>query len=185
MKILFDFSRQGISQYNSAFEEIRKSILENGHFLTNDLLQETKKLGKTLPQEAFNKLRKAISEADAIIIEGSIVSMSLGYIVTESINLGKPVLFLSDGHLKNHKNRFLMSIKSKLLYVEAYHDVHQLRPIVVRFMEECPNIKTRFNLVLSNKLDSYIIKRSKDLNISKTEYIVDLIETDLQKNIKD
>lgn len=185
MKILFDFSRQGISEYLQAFEEIRKCILENGHSLTNDLLLETKKVGKILPQEVFRKLKRAISEADAVIIEGSTVSMSLGYIVTEAINLGKPVLFVSDSHLTNHKNRFLLSIESKLLHVEAYKNVHELCPIIERFIEECPNIKTRFNLVLSNKLDSYIIKCSKDLNISKTEYITNLIEADMQGKKKD
>jgi hypothetical protein len=33
-------------------------------------------------------------------------------------------------------------------------------------------------------LDSYIIKRSKGLNISKTEYIINLIEMDMLKEKK-
>lgn len=184
MKVLFDFSRRGIPEYRSALEEIRKSILGSGHTLTNDLLQETNKLGKTLPQEVFTKLRRAIAEADAIIIEGSTVSMSLGYILTESINLGKPILFLSDEHLTHHKSRFLMSINSKLLHVEAYNSVKELGGIIEKFIAECPNIKTRFNLVLSNKLDSYVLRKSKELNTSKTEYIIGLIEDDMNTKSK-
>jgi hypothetical protein len=183
MKVLFDFSRRGIPQYHPAFEAIRNSILETGHSLTNDLLQETTKIGKTLPQEVFNKLKKAISNADAIVIEGSTVSMSLGYILTESINLGKPVLFLSDSHLNHHKSRFLMSIDSKLLRVQTYKNINQLKLIVHDFLEDCPNIKTRFNLVLSNKLDSFIIKRSKLEGISKTEFIIRLIQKEMDKEI--
>jgi hypothetical protein len=180
MKVLFDFSRQEITSYKKALDEIRQSILINGHTLTKDLIKETEELGNELPKDFFGKLTKSISEADCVIIEGTTISISLGYILTRSIYLGKPVLFISDCAAGSHKSRFLRSIQTKLLHIQVYNSVKDIRLIISKFLEECPDIKTRFNLVLSNKLNSYITEQSNKLKISKTEFIINLIEKDIK-----
>src|SRR5574340_1103350 len=96
MKILFEFSRSGLDQHLGVIKKIRETILTEGHQLTRDLLAETTNHKKPLPSNVFEKLTKAISEADCVIIEGSSVSISLGYVLTKALNLGKPVLFLCD-----------------------------------------------------------------------------------------
>lgn len=183
MKVLFDFSRRGLPEYNAVFKEIRDVILDNGHNLTNDLFSESKKSSNSLPHEVSEKIRRSISEADCVIIEGSVVSISLGYILSESINLSKPVLFLCQQKFYQ-KSRFLESVDSKLIYYEGYKDVTEIRPTIENFMKSFPTIKTRFNFVMNNTLDSFVLSKSRKLGVSKTEYITRLIQKEMAKKPK-
>lgn len=182
MKVLFEFSRGGLLDNLAAFEYIRESILARGFKLTTDLVEESKKTKDYLPENVFSILRKSISESDCIIIEGSVVSLSLGYVLTESINLGKPVLFLIKEHGLNSTNRFAMSIKSRFLTNHIYFNIDNLKTALDIFFDKNKFIKTRFNLVLPNNLNSFITKKSRDLRISKTEYILDLLEKQVSDN---
>lgn len=184
MKVLFDFSRSNLDNNLSAVEAIRSAILDKGYVLTNDLLEETKKRGVSLPNEVFTKIRKAISEADCVVIEGSTVSISLGYILTEALNLQKPVLFVSNSSVGVHKNRFLKSIETNLLTVSDYGSVKDIGDILNDFFEKFPLIKKRFNLVIDNKVDSFLTEKSRKKNISKTEYINELIKKDMALEAK-
>lgn len=183
MKVLFDFSTFGVSKNIDCLTQIKNSILSSGAQLTNDLLMEYQKQtdGK-LPQKVFGKISDSIRRSDCVIIEGSTISFSLGYILTESINLGKPVLILTTYDLEDRRTRFLSSIRSELLIVRQYKTAKELSEIVNDFLSKNPDIKTRFNLVIPNKLNSYITSKSKDQNCSKTEYILQLIRNDMKKS---
>ncbi|MDQ3239108.1 MAG: hypothetical protein M3P33_01155 [bacterium] len=180
MKILFEFSRGGLPENYEYYSLIRKEILDHEHTLTNDLLGETNNSGKPLPEGIYQRVSKAISEADCIIIEGSIVSLSLGYVLTEALNLGKPVLFVVKSNQLKTQNRFAWSISSKLLTNKSYMELNQLKDILRDFFENNEFVKTRFNLVLPNQMNSYITVKSKEGKISKTEYILNLIEKDIK-----
>lgn len=175
MKILFEFSRAGLPKYIRYYSLIKEEIVSHGHELTNDLLAEPEKI---LPESLFIKLSKAISSADCVVIEGSIVSLSLGYVLTEALALGKPVLFLIKETQLTSYNRFAHSIRSRLLINKHYKDSKELKEIVKDFFENNDFIKTRFNLVLPNNLNSHVATESKERKISKTEYILNLIEAD-------
>lgn len=178
MKVLFEFSRSGLPKYKQHFDFIRKYLIENDHILTNDLIAETKQRGiKVLPEEVFIKITKSISEAQCVIIEASEVSMSLGYILTKSISSGKPVLFLRDRKSNLKKSRFVDSITSKLLSSETYSNKEDLKKRLNSFFQQNKHIKTRFNLVMSSEIDSYITQQSQQENLSKTKYIINLIKT--------
>ncbi|HEX9153888.1 MAG TPA: hypothetical protein VF809_03645, partial [Candidatus Saccharimonadales bacterium] len=103
-------------------------------------------------------------------------------VLTEAINLGKPVLFLVNEESVNQRNRFVSSISSKLLTYRSYVAEEELGEIVTDFFKHHNDIKTRFNLVLSNYLNSYVTMESQKKGISKTEYIIELIEDDEKKN---
>lgn len=176
MKVLFEFSRHGIPDNLPVFEFIRDFVVSRNFKLTNDLVEDSKNSKNYLPEDVFSRLQKSISESDCVIIEGSVVSLSLGYVLTESLNLGKPVLFLIKKNGVNTTNRFAMSIKSRFLTNQVYSNISDLKKILSVFFNKNKFIKTRFNLVLPNDTNSFITKRSKDLGVSKTEYILDLID---------
>jgi len=179
MKVLFEFSRSGLPKYRKYLEIIRDQIIENGHTLVNDLLKETNQLGSDkLPEEIFSKITKSISQAQCVIIEASEVSLSQGYILTKAISLGKPVILLKHKESNIKKSRFADTIKSKLLKNETYSDKKSLTSILNHFWHQNKYIKTRFNLVLPNELDSYITQTSLSMDMSKTEYITKLIKDD-------
>ena len=182
MKVFFEFSRKGLVTYGKEIKFIKDFIAENYSY-THDLYESSKDI-KTLPKNIYKKLNDYISDADCIVIEGSVISLSIGFVLTKSIELGKPVLFLIREDARNTKNRFVESINSKLLINEVYNNTKEIEPILTQFFKTNPYIKTRFNLVLYRKLDSYITKRSHEFGISKTEYLIDLIQKDYDSIIK-
>jgi len=183
MKILLEFSRSGLPTYGKYLELIRKHLLGSKHQLAADLLKETSEQGlNDVPEEVFSKVTKSISQAQCVIIEASEVSLSLGYILTKSISLGKPVLFLRHKNSNLKKSRFADSIKSKLLRSNVYSNERNLVDILEWFFKQNRRIKTRFNLVMTSEVDSHVTQISKKSNISKTEYIVGLIKKEMQKD---
>lgn len=185
MKVLFEFSRSGLPEYKEFYELIRETILQAGHKLTNDLIKDTEKYGYSLPEGVYPKITESISESECVIIEGTFVSLSLGYILTDALNLGKPVLFLSHKDRNKEKNRFVDSIKTKILITRTYSDVSEVEAYIKDFFKGNEDIKTRFNLVLPNKINSYVTDKSRQFNISKTEYIINLIISDMTSNGKE
>lgn len=182
MKILLEFSRSGLPTYRRYIEITRKYLLQNRHQLVTDLLKETNNQGdNNLPEEVFVKISRSISQAQCVIIEASEVSLSLGYILTKSISLGKPVLFLRHKGSNLKKSRFAESIKSKLLKVKIYSNDKELVDSLVCFFSQNKHIKTRFNLVMPNEIDSFVTQGSERKNVSKTEYIIDLIKKDMKE----
>jgi hypothetical protein len=177
MKILFEFSRSGLKDHGKSLHAIRGYLLKRGHTLTNDLLCDTKKTGVTkLPKQVFSVLKKSISQSDCVIIEASAVSLSLGYVLTKAISLGKPVLFLKSDKANYKKSRFADSIKSKLLISHTYTSEKDMINKINLFLKRNRFIKTRFNLVLPNYIDSYVTIESKKEGISKTQFIINLIK---------
>lgn len=181
MRVLLEFSRGGLEEHGDAIELLRELTLRSGHILTNDLVVESRKDASHLPEGVYHKLQRAIANAQCVIIEGSVISLSLGFVLTEAINLGKPVLFLIKEKSLNQRNRFVSSIDSKLLTYKNYAEDTELEEIVADFFKHHNDIRTRFNLVLSNYLNSYITVESQKKGISKTEYIIELIEEDKKR----
>ena len=177
MKILFEFSRSGLPHYKNYLELIRRHLVENNHQLVSDLLKETDESRSCrVPNTIFSKILKSITQAQCVIIEASEVSLSLGYILTKSISLGKPVLLLRYVNSNLKKSRFADSIKSKLLKSSVYTDKKTLIDILNWFIKQNGSIKTRFNLVMSNDIDSFITQAAQKTGVSKTAYIISLIK---------
>lgn len=184
MKILFEFSRAGLPEYLESFEKIRDTLIDGKHKLTHDLLTDTQKSESVnvLSHQVFKKLNKAISLADCIVIEGSTISLAVSYVLTQSITLGKPVLFLTHSNSPDiNRNRFVKVINSKLLTVGQYDDCSQIPEIINKFLKETKYIKTRFNLVLPSYINSFVTAQSRKNKISKTEYIISLIQKEIVK----
>ena len=175
---MLEFSRGGLARHRDAIELLRELIFKEGHTLTNDLVKDSRERTDLLPEGTYNKLQKAITDAQCVVIEGSVVSLSLGFVLTEAVNMGKPVLFLVNEESLDQRNRFVSSIKSKLLTYQNYEHTEEVKALLVDFFEHHNDIKTRFNLVLSTYLNSYITVESQKKGVSKTEYIIDLIEAD-------
>lgn len=181
MKVLFEFSRRGLPQNREFCTLIRDEILRHGHSLTNDLLKDTLNLKGELPEGIYARLSSAISRADCVVIEGSVVSLGLGYVLTQALNLDKPVLFLSrDTRLSPH-NRFAWSIHNKLLTSKNYQNMDELKKVLRDFFDDNRFAKTRFNLVLPNRMNRHITVASKRQRTTKTGYILRLIEKDIKE----
>jgi len=185
MKILFEFSRSGLPDYLKSFEIIRKTLIEGKNKLTHDLLLDTKRKGSTsLSIKISKKINDSISSADCVIIEGSIVSLAVSYVLAQSINLNKPVLFLIHSQSPDiNRSRFAKTINSKLLTVVQYDNYPQIPEIINKFFDKNKYIKTRFNLVLPADINGFITSQSKNKNISKTEYIINLIHKEIESTL--
>ncbi len=180
MKVLLEFSRGGLPEHGPIFALLRQQLLAAGHTLTNDLLQDSNDQIDPLPDDIYHRLQRAIAEAQCVIVEGSVVSLSIGFVLTEAIERGKPVLFLMSANSVTQRNRFIKSVRSKLVTHKTYATEAEALRHLKLFLVHHQAIKTRFNLVLPNDLNSYVTIQSQKRGISKTEYITELIETSRQ-----
>jgi len=181
VKVLLEFSRGSLVKHRESIELLRQTILDRGYTLTNDLVEDSRPRADLLPEGIYHRLQAAIAEAQCVIIEGSVVSLSVGFVLTEAINVGKPVLFLMHGDSVTQRNRFISSIESKLLTHKTYQTEQDLIRHLNIFLRHHGQIKTRFNLVLPNELNSYITVESRRRRMSKTEYIIGMLEADRQQ----
>ncbi len=175
MKILFEFSRGGLEKHGHAFTLLREYVVSEGHTLTNDLLADSKPRTDLLPKDIYRTLQRAMADSQCVIIEGSVISLSVGFILGGALNMGKPVLFLVHNGGLSQRNRFVSAIESKLLTYKTYATDEELLLHLKTFLRHHDYIKTRFNLVLPNELNSYVTVESQKMGISKTEYIAGLI----------
>jgi len=71
----------------------------------------------------------------------------------------------------------IRGIKSKKIYILKYNDIDNLKeqlPVIIN--KACKQLKTRFNLVLSNYDYLFLEKTAKSYKISKTRFINNLIK---------
>ncbi|BCX13754.1 MAG: hypothetical protein KatS3mg085_286 [Candidatus Dojkabacteria bacterium] len=124
----------------------------------------------------YETIEKGILWADILIFELTAQDLLLGYHLNNALNLKKNTLGLS---LKTNINKKINNdhFESKI------YNKNNLKTILKEFLiksEPLP-LNIRFNMFLSQTHETYLNCQSKKHNISKSDYIRDLIEKDMLK----
>ena len=185
MKILFTASLPGNEQYSEDRNRII-DILQKNHIevLTldkesySDLLEEKNIIGKSEAEIYYMYIRKAISLAQAVIVDANVDSFKLGHETTLSLVYNKPVLCLSSN------NDYSDFIKHPNFFARQYSSKNDLDRIINTFIREVKHkyLSVRFNGYLSPKqkhfLDWYADKYKKNTS----EIIRDLIDKKISES---
>lgn len=127
---------------------------------------------------------EAISHADVIIIEATNYGFQEGFYASQALQQKKPVLLLTR---KNVRSQLINGIKHKLLSVEHYDQMDNLKSIVQHFIK-ANTIATkdlRFNFFIDRQIYSYLREVSYESGKNKSEIIRELIEAEIDKQDKD
>ena len=157
------------------FKDIKVVSTIEKTYLKNSKYKKVKDLAlKTSPEYRFihsRNVRRAIYEADAVVIEASYQSFRLGFEAHYSVSLRKPTLVLSKfddyGKLIDAPNFF------------GYKYTEFLLPdILEKFISYVKRnkLRERFNLFLSKEHKKILAENAKKLGVTQSEYIRMLIE---------
>ena len=118
-------------------------------------------------------VKRAIFEADGVIIEASYQSFRLGFEAMYALSQNKPVLVLS-------KFRDYSKLIDQPNFFGAKYTEFTLPDEIDKFLKhvEKHRLRNRFNLFISDEHKKHLEKKAKFYGVSMSEYVRKLIEED-------
>lgn len=184
MKIHFDASGRGFDRFGNIYLEIEKIIADLGHQNLNSLFDESVvqqfyEGAHKKRVDRFKELKKSIKEADLLILEVSIHSLSMGYWLQKAIELNKPVIAL---YLKDYDPKFLEGVKDDKFQLIEYEE-SEIEEVLKEAIEKAIQSQdTRFNFFISPSHQAYLDWIAKERKIPRSVFLRRLIDEHMRKN---
>lgn len=183
MTVYFTASVAGKKRYLEHYFAIIKILKAKGHQVISDHILKT-----TTHEIQFEKrddrikfhdqLEKWIRSSDFVIAETSFPSVSVGYEISLSINLGKPVLILySDGKPPT----LFADFEEEEVVCRKYTD-KTLPDIITDFIKLLKNNSdVRFTFYITKEISNFLEKISLKEKVPKSVYLRELIEQEIRE----
>jgi len=186
MKVYFTASARGKSSYKANYKRIYEVIEELGHKNLDDLILKVDPgklyLGDEQAQvDLYKNTLDFIKEADIVVLEVSLPSLSMGYVMDRALEQGKPVVIL---HLEGSNPYFAGGIQDEKLQVLSYTPENVKRTLKAALKDAKEQMDVRFNFFISPKIGAYLDWISKTRKTPRAVYLRRLIEDDMGKNKK-
>lgn len=185
MKVFFGGSGPGYRANKEDYQNIRRSILDLGHTLTRDWIdEEVKGQVKRTHNEMYELTEKAIKSADTVILDYSYNISAVGQQLLLALEKGVPTLLVArnskDTKDSSLSDWFISSRHHKYLKKQKYTK-RNLNKIITDFLTWVESNKSivRFNLEVEKELDDYLKEKAKRNKTSKSEEIRKLILDDI------
>lgn len=181
MNIYFTASIVGKKNYLQNYLKIIEILNKKGHKVSSDHIIKSSENQINLQTEEqrhkFHKeLKKWIMDADAMVVETSFPSISVGFEISLALNLGKPVLLLHT----HESPTLLSSYNNEKLFCEKY-SVSTLDDIIEDFLLYVEgNSDSRFTFFISSSIAHFLEKISRDKKIPKSVFLRRLIEAEMK-----
>lgn len=164
MKIYFTCSTGEFKRYRDDYYAIRNHIVNSGHVLTRDWLNEadgridTGDIKLEDIKQIYRVCMVALKEADLVIIEDTVSNFSTGHQITLALRARKPTLVLWQNTKHRQFNQmFIHGIESDMLQVSEYNETN-VKDIINAFINKFSDVseENRFHLVLDGVERSYL-----------------------------
>ena len=164
--------RDSYAQIIEIFEKNDTKVSSKHSLVTAN---EIEKLDQESNEIRAKKLLKEMLNSDCVVFEGTTPTAGGGYYLYAALQKGIPVLYLSQ---EEYKGLYLASA-SRLLQIKKYEkdDNSRLEKIITDFIKfiNKKRLSNRFNLMISESMDEYLNKVSKDYGTSKADFIRDIV----------
>jgi len=184
MKIYFTSSARGIKELKKKYGRIFESIENLGHKnLDNLILTIDKDVfydGTHKDQsELYEQTIKFIKRSDIVILEVSVPSLSMGYVLHKALEMNKPVIAL---YQPGNPPFFAQGIENEKLQVIEYSDADVEGTLKDAIDYAQGKADVRFNFFISPSIGTYLDWISKVKKIPRSVYLRGLIEKDQSSN---
>ncbi len=184
MKIFFDYSGRGVSKLGQNYKLICETIESLGHTNLRELTTESYRQhiydgDQEARIEHYRQTMNFIKQADMVVIEVTIHSLSLGYIMQRALSLNKPVVAL---YLEESKPVFAEGIDNeKLLLVEyTQDDLASVLKEAISYSEDQQD--SRFNFFVSPQHQNYLSWIAHNRRIPRSVLLRKLIESEMESD---
>lgn len=185
MKIVFIASLYDKEAHRFHYLSIVNLLEDLGHTVLSshvtqyeiDHLNQSYKTNAQFHQKVFRSLRSA----DAVVAEVTQQSLGVGYTIAEALKQNAPVLALSS--LETSPLAVFLENHSTLI-THQYATIRGLEkelPFLIKQLR--PKRKKKFNVFLPAEMDAYLVKTAQEQNVSKSEYLRQLLEKDQQQQV--
>lgn len=185
MKVFFVTSPRIKQKYPQNIAKIYSMLEELGCTHVNNFMKAVKAedfydsdVGTVKNQ--YKMMVEGIKKAEVVVLEASMHSLAVGYLVNLALEAGKPaiVLFTEESGIP-----FLFdNIQNDKLIVIPY-TLGNLRKNLEEVLEEASNqMDMRFNFFVSPKIVNYLDWISKKKKMPRAVYLRHLIEKDMEKS---
>ncbi len=127
----------------------------------------------------YKETLRDLSKADIVVMEISGHSMSMGYILTKTLELNKPVVAL---YTPDAQPIFIVGIDNPKLILREYKPENMERVLWDSLKEAKGLIDMRFNFFVSPKILNYLDWVGQKRMIPKSVFLRNLIEREMKKD---
>jgi len=186
MKIYFVASPRLVVKDPGLYKRIHHYLAKNNVMLNDKLIKWTdkkvlEKIYDENSKEGANVYKQAIDQvkkADVVMMEVSGHSVTMGYLISKSLDLCKPVVVF---YKKGTKILFLKGIDNPKLKLMEY-DKQNIENLLDQASEEAKKeIDVRFNFFVSPKILTYLDWVAKKRMIPRSVFLRNLIEREIKK----
>jgi hypothetical protein len=181
MKVHFSAPLHKLDKHLATYMLIESTIKESGHNLAKEWLQAFRdRQGKPGSfsdaewQDINDNTLVAVQEADAVIIEASIPSFSMGYLSAVALAHKKPLLML----FKSRPQSYILDANNSLRRAETYTSDGELKQIISNFLKDVDidGNNLRFNMALDRETYNFLNWESVNTGKTKAQIIRELLK---------
>ena len=183
MKVYFVASPRAKKIFGRDIETAYNAISELGYQHTSDFIERVDPealydLDQKEIIDHYRKTMKAVKDADMIVVDVSVASMSMGYIVDRANEYSKPVIIL---HTKGNEPFFFSGIQDDRVQIVEYgaDNAKEVLKSALDYAKEL--LQTRFTMLMPAELMKFLDKIAGKVGTSKSEYIRKLIERERKR----
>ncbi len=185
MKIYFTASARGIQKYKEQYEKISNVIEELGHehldtTVLNINRQSLYKDENIQREDLYKQSLQNIKKADVVVLEITMHSLSMGYVMHSALELGKPVIALFLSSNDPYYASGISDTKLQLIEYSQKDDLKKILSSAIKFASDQQDV--RFNFFIPPRIVNYLDWVAKERKIPRSVYLRELIEQDMEKN---
>lgn len=184
MKVYFTASLRGTQKFYDSYKKIYDEINNLGHTNLDDAIfkyiESDFYSGDHEDQiKHYERIMNFIKKSDVVILEVSVPSLSMGFILQKALEINKPVIALCE---PNANTFFLNGIENEKLQITKYtiNNLNSQLDDALNYAQESSDV--RFNFFISPSIGSYLDWIAKKKKIPRSVYLRNLIEKDMEKN---
>jgi len=187
MKIWFGATTLKYRKYEKYYLKIRQYLIDSGHILSNDWIGECGEWIKKNPntrrdiKNLYQKVIRAIDEADISIIEFTVPNFSTSHQITYSIQKRKATLVLRLNRENTFPDSYIEALDSPYLTIKQYN-LKTYQNIIDEFLGWA-NLETgqgRYNIILDKRHKYYLDWAANKYNKSRSLIIRELLDNKLE-----
>lgn len=184
MKVYFTASLRGKKDKNFDYTKIYKIIENLGHQHVDDLIVSgnSHNFYEGTNEDKANLYKKAldsIKNCDVVVLDVSVPSLSMGFLLLKSLEASKPVIAL---YKQGYSPYFALGIDDERLQVIDYTDENLEIELNSSLEIAQEKADVRFNFFISPRIGTYLDWISKVKKIPRSVYLRALIEKEIDLN---
>ena len=186
MQVYFIASSRLVEKDAALYRRIYDCIADGNKMVSDKVLRWTKMGIRDLRNEPLKVKRenyeesiKSLKKSELVIIEVSGHSMSAGYLISQALEMNKPVIAL---YKSESKPVFIGGIVNQKLFLVEY-DKDNVEEVLKTTLKKVTSlIDVRFNFFVNPKILTYLDKVAQERMVPKSVFLRNLIEKEMKKD---